>query len=243
VLKAREQLNQIKNRMMEAPDQEDYKTYFSTLRQLKRETIVQADGFMVDEDLPVSFLPEQLQHESLGFCKESHFTFSGRFIFPVKDPNGDVMGFLGYDKFEEPKYLDSRNQGYKAKHTTFMGMEKLRDYYQSDHVIFVEGVICMLWLRENGFNAFASLGAYMNPYLVKVAARFKDRAIFIPDGDETGGKYGRNVRRYLPMAKVVRPKIKKDVDDTRLEFGTEIVKEDLNKIIRNGNSVGSSFFQ
>lgn len=154
------------------------------------------------------------------------------------------MGFVGYDKFEEPKYLDSKNHGYKAKSTTFFGMEKLPEYYKSDHIIIVEGIVCMAWLRQERFNAVASLGSYLNPYASRIFRRFGNKAIFIPDGDEAGAKYAKSVKFELPQARVLRPITDKDVDDTRngkaknlsyeaQQLHSARVAEELRNIVKN----------
>lgn len=232
VLDTRKELGKIVKFWRDQPWQQEQVGFFANMRKLKIDTLNDADGFMVTDDFPFEHFPEELRHDSFGFCKESHFIFSGRFVFPVKDVKGNVMGFVGYDKFEEPKYLDSKNHGYKAKHSTFLGMEKMPEYYESNHLFVVEGSICMLWLRENGFNAVSTLGSYLNPYSVRIFRRFGNRVIFIPDADEAGAKYARSVKSELPQARVLRPLKAKDVDDSRVVNEAE-VKIELQAIIKN----------
>lgn len=232
VLTSRKELRQLVDYFLKQPWQDEWYRQMAKMRAIKEETFREAEGFFVPDDLPLIAIPEEFQHDSLGFCRGNHIVYSGRFVIPIKDPKGNIMGFTGYDKFEDVKYLDSANYGYKAKASTFLGMEKLYDYYSEDYIIVVEGPMCMLWLRQEGFNACSSLGSYLNPYAVKIFSRFEDRVIFIPDGDEAGTKYQKQVKRELSKARILRPVLAKDVDDSRKLNEIE-VKQDLVKYINN----------
>lgn len=226
ILETRKGLNEIvsifKNR--ECYEQE-IKVCAEKLRNLKMETFVNADAFFVQPDVTSLVLPEDLRHDSYGFCRDEYILFNGRLVYPVKDCKGDVMGFCGYDKYSDVKYLDSKNAGYRAKTNTFYGMEMLPVYYRSDKpVFFVEGIVCCLYLRQEGFQSFATLGSYLTPYVITIASRFGNRAVFVTDSDESGNKYRRQVRRVLPVARALQSTIAKDVDDSRL-VDPEIVHE------------------
>jgi len=185
-------------------------------RQLKVETLKKARAFMVPDDYAFDAIPEELRHESLGFCKESHIIFSGRFVYPIIDVHGDVAGFVGYDKFDEPKYRDSRNYGYKAKTTMFAGMQRMNEIYNSKDPVFVtEGYVCTLWLTEEELLALSTLGAYIAPYEYSVLRRLGERVVLINDNDQAGTKARRRSQRELPKAKIVQPKLAKDIDDMR----------------------------
>lgn len=217
VVLARKQMNKIVE-IFKA--QEDYMHNITVcaenLRHLDVQTFLDADAFMVQPDADMSILSEELRHDSLGFCRDNHIIFAGRLVYPVKDVKGDVMGWCGYDKWESAKYLDSINNGYKAKATTFYGMEKLGEAYNNTGpVFFVEGIVCCLFLRQCGFMAFATLGSHLTPYVVQIAKRFGQRAVFITDSDEAGNKYRAQVRRVLPIARCFQSTIAKDVDDSR----------------------------
>lgn len=202
------------------------------LRYLKVETFIKADAFMVQDDVPVGVLPEELQHDSLGFCRGSWMIFSGRLVYPVKDPNGDVMGFCGYDKFSDIKYLDSQNYGYKAKLNSFWGMEHLEEALKGNMpVFFTEGIVCALYLRENGFMAFALLGSHMTPFVALIVRWFGKRAYVICDSDQAGNKLRKQVRYTCPWARPLQSRVAKDLDDSRLVDPTII--EEIRKIGNN----------
>lgn len=186
------------------------------VRNLDVQTLLNCDSFMVQEDFLVTELPEDFQHDSLGFCRGSYCEFTGRYVYPVKDVYGNVMGLCGYDKFSDIKYLDSKNFGYRAKTYSLWGMEELPKYYRdSEPVIFVEGIVCALYLRQNGIHALAMLGSSISPYVTEIIRRFGSRAIIFCDSDEAGTKCRHMVRRRLPDARAIQSRIAKDVDDSR----------------------------
>ena len=214
---SRKDLNRIVEFFKSRPEYEQ-ETIWSAelLRNLKPQTFFDHDVFMVQDDLTSDILPEDLRHDSLGFCRDSWLLFCGRLVYPVKDIHGDVMGWCGYDKFSDVKYLDSKNYGYRAKYGSVYGEEKLPEAYKSNDIIFfTEGIVCTLYLRENGFLSFATLGSTLTPYVVEIIKRFGRRAIVITDSDEAGNKYRAQVRRLCPLARPLQSRINKDLDDSR----------------------------
>ena len=199
-------------------------------RKYTAEIINESEMFFVDEDFPLDGIPEELQAESLGFVRGKRMLYAGRLVYPVKDVKGQIMGFCGWDKFDRPKYLDSKNHGYKAKETTFYGMEKLSDYYRSSEPVYVtEGIVCCLYLRSKGLQAIALLGSGTTKYVSIILKRLEKRLVFIPDNDiigkpleeisdarPAGEHFVRQVKRQFPLAVVVQSRLAKDVDDTRL---------------------------
>ena len=218
-LKYRQMCNEIVEIFKSQEDYNQLIEWFADIgRNLKPQTLLDADGFMVQPDTPSTILPERLRDDGTGFTRGSLLIYDGRFVYPVKDTQGNVMGWCGYDKFESPKYLDSMTYGYKAKESTLYGMEKLRDYYTSSEPVFVtEGIVCTLWLRQCGFQAMASLGSHLTPYVVEILKRFGSRLIMIPDSDEAGLKYKKQCKYALPKARVMQSRVAKDIDDSRQE--------------------------
>lgn len=204
-------------------------TWFAELlRNLKPQTLFDCDAFMVQDDFLVTRLPEEYTHDSLGFCKNGYCAFQGRFVYPVKDVMGNVMGFCGYDKFSDIKYLDSINYGYRAKSYTLWGMERLPEYYKNtEPVFFVEGIVCAAYLRQCGLQSLALLGSTVSSYVFEIIKRFKSRAIVVCDSDESGTKCRATLSRRVPKIRVVQSKIAKDVDDSRMvnpDFHLELAK-------------------
>jgi 5S rRNA maturation endonuclease (ribonuclease M5) len=220
---SRKSLNDLTAFMQSMSWQDEMITYFAELRQLKVDTIRTAGGFMVPDDLAVNAIPEEFHHDSLGFIEGIRLVYAGRFVFPVKDVRGDVAGFVGYDKFEEPKYLDSRNHGYKAKQGILFGMERMREFYEDGYVIVTEGSMCKLWLQEQGFNSLSALGSYLSPYMIEILKRFGRRCFIFPDSDEAGNKFKKQIRYTLPQAQIRQCLYSKDIDDSSKDVeGTRV---------------------
>lgn len=217
----RDKFRKLNNKIVETfkaqPDYRDNVTWFAELtRKLSPEIMFQHDAFMVQPDTPSTILPKECIDDGTGFTRDGFMVYDGRFVYPVKDTKGDVMGWCGYDLFELPKYLDSSTYGYKAKATTLFGMEKLEEYYRSKDPVFVtEGIVCTLWLRQEGFQAMASLGSHLTPYVIEILRRFGDRLIMVPDSDEAGLKYKKQCRYVLQKARVMQSRVAKDIDDSR----------------------------
>jgi DNA primase len=196
---------------------EEVTIFAEVIRNLKVQTLLDCDSFMIQDDFNLLELPEEFAHDSLGLCKGSDYCiFQGRYVYPVKDVHGDVMGLCGYDKFSDMKYLDSTNFGYKAKTYSCWGMEKLPEYYRNNKpVFFVEGIVCALYIRQCGMQSLAMLGSNASPYIMEIMRRFGPRAIVVCDSDEAGTKCRERLRRKVPMVRCVQSHIAKDVDDSR----------------------------
>lgn len=218
VLKTRKVLNDIVHWFQQRPEYMEQLTFFASekVRNLEVQTLIDCDSFMCVDDLLVNEIPEEFHHDSYGFIRGMDVIFSGRYVYPVKDVRGDVMGFCGYDKFSQVKYQDSVNYGYVATRYSCWGMEKLPEYYRStEPVFFVEGIVCALYLRQCGMQALATLGSNVTPYMKEVIRRFGTRAIYIADSDEAGNACKRSLKRSMPWLRVVQSRIAKDIDDSR----------------------------
>lgn len=232
IVKSRKQLNKIVEFFKQREDYLDLvETMAECVRNLETKTLLDCDSFMVQDDFSIMELPEELQHDSLGFCNGNNVVFSGRYVYPVKDVKGDVMGFCGYDKFSSVKYLDSKNFGYQAKSYSCYGMEKLPEYYDSNEpVYFVEGIVCCLCIRQAGMQALAWLGSSISPYVTEIMRRFGTRAVAICDSDEAGVHTRKYIKRNLPLCRVLQSSVSKDVDDSR-----QVDPEFMNELQRMRN--------
>ena len=194
--------------------------HFAKFRQLELSTLEKAKVFYTD-----GTVPEEFSHDSYGLMHGDFPVFVDRFVYPVFDVKGDVMGFCGYDVDSSAKYLDSQNYGYTAKSYSCYGMEKLAEYYNNDElVIFVEGIVCCLAAREAGVQALAFLGSQMSPYMAQIVKRFGDRAVVFMDSDEAGTKFRRRIHKQFRCAQST---IAKDLDDSRKvnpDFFNEVKK-------------------
>lgn len=207
------------------------KAFLIDTRHMPESVIKDSDAFFIDEETEYSSLPDFIKNESLGICRYNDIVMFGRCIFPVKTPNKEIMGLIGWDPTTKPKYLDSYTYGYKAKDTMFYGMEDIEEYYRSKKPVFVtEGPMCRMWLKANGFFALSSLGSHLSKYQQVILRRFGSRCIMIPDFDEAGEKYAIQVKYTLPKARMFMVKYGKDIDGCR-KYGRD---KDTNELPAGG---------
>lgn len=223
----RKQLNRLMRCFTEEKERVELCEIFATsVRNLELQTMLDCDSFMIQPDRDYSNVPEDLMDDTYGMFKGIHCLFEGRYVYPVKDVYGDVMGWCGYDKFSDVKYLDSINFGYKAKNTTVWGMERLSEYYKSNRqVFFTEGIVCALYARQCGEQALATLGSGLTPYVIEIINRFGTRARILTDSDAAGNKFRNIALRNCPKARVLQSKVAKDLDDSR-----QVVPEIANEL-------------
>lgn len=194
---------------------------FSNFRKLTVSILDEVEGFMCDEDILLSELPEEFHDTQLGFVSNyGTILFSGKYVFPVHDVKNNIAGFVGYNATYEKdggsKYYDSRTAGYLAKSTTVYGMNNLSSYYRSNHIFITEGCICSLVLRMHGLNSVATLGSYLSPYIAEIFRRFESRAIFVVDNDLKGSQFCTQIKRECPKARIIHTTKAKDIDEARL---------------------------
>lgn len=239
----RDALNRIVKFFTSLPEQEEMLDIaYCKERVLPMSCAKEHDVFMVDEDFVISQMPQELIFDSTGFTRQNKYlVYSGRLVYPVKDPIGNVMGFCGWDKFVTPKYLDSKTFGYVAKSTTLYGMEKMLEYYKSTKPVFLlEGIPDTHYLRSKGYQSLTALGSHLSRYVVEILRRFGNRLYVIPDNDTLTGKYDeitsgesfvKQVKWALPKAHVMQTRSNKDLDGARKV--SEEVEDNLLEDLQN----------
>lgn len=209
-------------------------------RPIDLDSIKEKNIFFMDKDtiFPES-IPGKYKTINLGLFQDWNFSkFYGRWVYPVRDVNGKVMGFCGWD-YETPyaKYLDSVTYGYSAKKGTLYGMEELPEYYRSNKPVFVvEGIVCALYLRSKGFQALALLGSGVSNAVAEILRRFGERCVVIPDNDASGYKLLKQVKKKVPKARAFISNVSKDIDSTR-EVDNYRYEEPLLRDLRNIDNI------
>lgn len=224
------------------PGYETMLQFVADKRGLPVGVIRNSDAFFIDDGKPLMSIPEEFRHESYGICRNNRVVYAGRCVYPVKDVKGNVMGFCGWEPSIQPKYLDSKNYGYKAKRNVLYGMEMLPEYYTSTKpVVLVEGLVDCLLLRYLGVQALALLGSMMTGYIVVILKRFGNRLIVMPDNDnytgdvegQTSGEgFVKQTFKVLPEARVFQTINFNDLNDCWRggEEHQEALKQDLANI-------------
>ena len=122
-------------------------------------------------------------------------TFMGRVIFPVRDLNGDVIGFggrilpdLDYGDFTPPKYLNSPETPLYHKTKVLYGLHEARpEIVRSGRVLICEGYTDVMALHQAGFaNAVATCGTAVTAEHFRLLSRYADNVVLAFDSDQAG---------------------------------------------------------
>lgn len=154
--------------------------------------------------------------KELGLCDDNGVcVFAGRYIVPIKDIHGTIVGFVGRLPDEQvddahPKYINSCNSALFNKRETFFNAECLLD--KSDTVLVVEGVFDALsYISVGVTNVISPLGCSLADGNVadkkgkthlQILRRFTEKTVVLAfDRDEVGEKatqkalgYAKNLR-------------------------------------------------
>ena len=118
--------------------------------------------------------------------------FRNRIMFPIKNVDGNVIGFGGriIEEGDQPKYINSPESEIYQKRRSFYGLDKSRDEIRKSRgVILVEGYTDFLALYTAGIkNVAATLGTALTRDHIAVLRRYTDRFVVVFDGDESGVK-------------------------------------------------------
>jgi len=131
---------------------------------------------------------ETLEHFGAGFCL-SKGTFAGRFIIPLHNEVGELVGYAGRSiNDSEPRYLfPSSEKGFYKSHLLY----NLHRAVQAgcDVVAVVEGFIGAMWIHQVGFASVVGLlGSSMSEEQEDLLCRHFNKAFLLFDGDEAGHK-------------------------------------------------------
>jgi DNA primase len=129
---------------------------------------------------------ETLEHFGAGFCL-SKGTFSGRFIFPLHNEAGELVGYAGRSINDaEPKYLfPSGVKGFHKSHLVY-NLHRVAEL-GCDTVILVEGLFSVMWLHQAGLpETVGLLGSELSAEQEGMLCRHFSRALLLFDGDQAG---------------------------------------------------------
>jgi len=119
-----------------------------------------------------------------------HDPLTGRLIFPIRDPYGQVVAFGGRVLQEEagPKYLNSPESPVYTKGRQLYGLYEGRSAVRErGQAIVVEGYMDVVGLHQAGHNvAVAPLGTALTTDQAKLLRRYVQEAILLFDPDPAG---------------------------------------------------------
>jgi DNA primase len=120
----------------------------------------------------------------------SHYDrFRGRLMFPIRNRNGEVIGFGARTLTgEDPKYLNSPQTSLFDKSATLYGLDMARDAIRAQNLaVIVEGYMDVIGAHQGGFkNVVASLGTALTQKQLELLKRLTKRYAFALDPDSAG---------------------------------------------------------
>lgn len=161
------------------------------------------DPLLTESGLVIAHEPGEGESEGKRYDR-----FRDRIMFPIRNPQGDVIGFGGrvLDK-GEPKYLNSPETPVFSKGRELYGLFEGRSALRNKgYALVTEGYMDVVALAQWGFgNAVATLGTACSQEHVQKLLRFTDQIVFSFDGDAAGRRAaGRALESALPFASDTR---------------------------------------
>jgi DNA primase len=129
-------------------------------------------------------LLETLELFGAGLCL-SKGMFAGRFIIPLHNPGGELVGYAGRSlDGSEPKYLfPSSAKGFYKSHLLF-GFHRVAP--ATKQIILVEGFFATMYLWQIALPTLGLFGSSLSKEQeAMIAGRF-DRVLLLFDGDDAG---------------------------------------------------------
>lgn len=120
--------------------------------------------------------------------------FSNRTLFPLQDPQGRVIGWIGRKQIGDPdtraKYKNSEESPVYSKSKYLYGLyQNGKSILKSETAYVVEGTHDLMTMYEAGItNVVATCGTAMTKDHAKLLNRYADHAVLLFDGDEAGVK-------------------------------------------------------
>lgn len=194
------------------------------------------DPLLVESGLVISHEAQSGEEEGKRYDR-----FRDRIMFPIRNPQGQVIGFGGrvLDK-GEPKYLNSPETPVFVKGRELYGLFEGRSALRNKgYAIVTEGYMDVVALAQWGFgNAVATLGTACTADHAQKLFRFTDQVVFSFDGDAAGRRAaGRALEAVLPHATDTRRisflflPAEHDPDSYIREYGPEAFEECVKKAV------------
>lgn len=167
---------------------------------------------------------------------------AGRLIFPLKDKNGQVVGFsarkMDSKDTESPKYVNSPDTKIFKKSLILYNYDNAKNTARRDGYIYVlEGFMDVLALDKAGIqSAVALMGTSLSAEQIELLRRLNCEIRLCLDGDNPGQKGMMKIilqlnKANIPFRLVCNPKDLRDPDEILQESGEEALKESMNNLV------------
>ncbi len=134
---------------------------------------------------------ETLEHFGAGLCI-SKGTFSGRFVIPLHNEHGELVGYAGRSLDDtEPRYLfPSREKGFYKSRLLF-NLHRVVEANNKPLVVLVEGFFSAMRLWQAGIGVVSLLGSSLSEAQEESIRLHFSRVVLLLDDDDAG-KAGTN---------------------------------------------------
>ena len=116
--------------------------------------------------------------------------FRGRIIFPLKDRNGNAIGFAGrvINDEEQPKYLNSPETPLYIKGNQLFGLDSARESIRkNDNALVVEGYFDQIRAHQHGIrNVVATCGTALTSTQARLLKQMASKVTLVFDSDSAG---------------------------------------------------------
>ena len=154
------------------------------------------DGNAVEKALVATNKVSPLDLQDLGILyndrNKNHYYdfFRGRITFPLKDLQGNIVGFSGriYDTKSDSKYKNSTDNAiFKKNMLLYNYSDAINEIKQKDSVIVFEGFMDVIAAYKAGvYNTVATMGTALTENQVKTIANVTKNVTLCYDGDAPG---------------------------------------------------------
>jgi len=167
---------------------------------------------------------------------------AGRLIFPLRDPNGQVIGFsarkLNPNDHDSPKYVNSPDTKIFKKSLNLYNYHNAKNSARRDGYIYVlEGFMDVMALDKAGMpSAVAVMGTSLSKEQIELLRRLNAEVRLCLDGDNPGQKGMMRIilqlnKVNIPFRLVMNPNDLRDPDDILQESGPEALREAMNHLV------------
>jgi len=149
--------------------------------------------------------PETIERFGCGYCL-SKGTFAGRYLIPLHDALGRLVGYAGRAIDEqEPKYLfPSGEKGFHKSHLLFNYHRVIKEVQKDQAVVLVEGFFDCMKVAQAGFPCVALLGSSLSEEQEDLISAEFSRVILLLDGDEAGRRCTEDCLKRLSRKLFIR---------------------------------------
>ena len=168
-------------------------------------------------------------------------TFINRIIIPIKNLQGDVVGFTGRifnGEDNTAKYLNTKETEVFKKGNMLFNYHNAKNYIRDKScVLVVEGNMDAIKMSAKGFkNVVALMGVALSSYQADVLKRLRVPVILMLDNDSAGleatVKNGKILEDNEIETKVIRLSGAKDPDEYIEKFGIDAMQNNIDHAIK-----------